>query len=89
MCVNTLTAGWMNLSLNYLLPQLAAGAPGLLAAFAAAPAPARMQCVITLVVMVLLVVVIVDSLLRWSGLRERPRAAGRAPAAVPEPGAAL
>ena len=36
MCVNTLTAGWMNLGVNYLRPQLLAGAPGLWAAFAAA-----------------------------------------------------
>src|SRR5204863_3060727 len=33
MCVNTLTAGWMNISINYLRPQLAAGAPSLWAAF--------------------------------------------------------
>jgi carbon starvation protein len=65
MCVNTLTAGWMNLSVNYLRPQLAAGAPNLWAAFLAAPAPARIQCVITLSVMALLVVVIGDSLARW------------------------
>ncbi|HET7226763.1 MAG TPA: carbon starvation protein A [Candidatus Eisenbacteria bacterium] len=89
MCVNTLTAGWMNLGLNYLRPQLAAGAPGLVAAFAAAPAAARMQCVVTLVVMALLVVVVVDSLVRWSGLKLRPRAGGFSPAAVPEPGSML
>ena len=29
MCVNTLTAGWMNLSVNYLRPQLKTGAPSL------------------------------------------------------------
>ena len=72
MCVNTLTAGWLNLRVNYLRPQLAAGAPDLLHAFAAAPAPARIQCVITLVVMALLVVVVVDSVLRWSGVLRRP-----------------
>jgi len=65
MCVNTLTAGWMNLSVNYLRPQLAAGAGSLLEAFAKAPVPARMQCVITLVVMGLLVVVMADSVSRW------------------------
>ena len=27
MCVNTLTAGWMNLGINYLAPQLKGGAP--------------------------------------------------------------
>jgi len=65
MCVNTLTAGWMNLRVNYLRPQLAAGAGSLLEAFAKAPVPARMQCVITLVVMGLLVVVMADSVSRW------------------------
>jgi carbon starvation protein len=65
MCVNTITAGWMNLSVNYLRPELEAGAPSLLAAFAQAPVPARMQCVITLVVMALLVVVMTDSVARW------------------------
>src|SRR5436309_7842123 len=58
MCVNTLTAGWMNLGVNYLRPQLKAGAPGLWAAFLAAPAPARIQCVVTLIIMALLVVVV-------------------------------
>jgi carbon starvation protein len=62
MCVNTLTAGWMNLGLNYLRPQIAAGAPSLWAAFLAAPAPAKIQSVFTLVIMALLVVVIVDSM---------------------------
>ena len=72
MCVNTLTAGWMNLSVNYLAPQLQAGAPGLLAAFAAAPMAARIQCVVTLVVMALLVVVMADSLRCWIlGIRGR------------------
>jgi carbon starvation protein len=72
MCVNTLTAGWMNLRINYLAPQLQQGAPGLWAAFLAAPGPAKMQCVVTLVVMLLLVVVMSDCLHRWSaGLRGR------------------
>jgi len=65
MCVNTLTAGWLNLSVNYLRPQLQGGAPSLWAAFAAAPGPAKIQSVITLVIMALLVVVVVDSLMRW------------------------
>jgi len=80
MCVNTLTAGWMNLGVNYLRPQLLAGAPGLWAAFAAAPIPARVQCVLTLLVMALLVVVIVDSGVRWLKPLFRPAAA---PAAAP------
>jgi carbon starvation protein len=84
MCVNTLTAGWLNLSVNYLRPQLAAGAPGLLAAFAAAPPVARVQCVITLTVMVLLVVVMVDSVPRWlrawRDSRQRPARAAVADA---------
>jgi carbon starvation protein len=66
MCVNTLIAGWMNIGVNYLRPQLLAGAPGWAAAFAAAPATARVQCVVTLVVMALLVVVVADCALRWS-----------------------
>jgi carbon starvation protein len=66
MCVNTLTAGWMNLSLNYLRPQLAAGAPSLWAAFVAAPMPARIQCVMTLTLMALLLVVLADCLVRWT-----------------------
>ena len=33
MCVNTLSAGWMNIGVNYLAPQLHEGAPGLWAAF--------------------------------------------------------
>jgi carbon starvation protein len=73
MCVNTLTAGWMNLSYNYLRPQLAAGAPGLWAAFLAAPTPARIQCVVTLVIMTLLVVVVVDSLMHWARALRGPR----------------
>jgi len=87
MCVNTLTAGWMNIGVNYLRPQLKAGAPGLWQAFLAAPTPARIQCIVTLGVMVLLVVVVLDSLFRWGPmLRRRRVAAGEAaPGAVPEP----
>jgi carbon starvation protein len=66
MCVNTLIAGWMNIGVNYLRPQLLAGAPGWAAAFAAAPVTARVQCIVTLVVMALLVVVVVDCAVRWS-----------------------
>jgi carbon starvation protein len=84
MCVNTLTAGWMNLGVNYLRPQLAAGAPSLWAAFAAAPPPAKIQSVVTLILMALLVVVVVDSLLQW--LRPARR---RAEAARGEPGEIL
>jgi carbon starvation protein len=68
MCVNTLTAGWMNIGVNYLRPQLVAGAPTLAAAFAAAPATARIQCVVTVVVMLLLVIVMLDSGARWIGV---------------------
>jgi carbon starvation protein len=72
MCVNTMTAGWLNIRVNYLRPQLDAGAPDLWSAFVSAPMPARIQCVVTLVVMSLLVVVIVDSLYRWvTGVRGR------------------
>jgi len=87
MCVNTLTAGWMNIGVNYLRPQLKAGAPGLWQAFLAAPTPARIQCIVTLGVMVLLVEVVLDSLFRWGPmLRRRRVAAGEAaPGAVPEP----
>src|SRR5690242_3027558 len=53
MCANTLTAGWQNLGLNYLRPQLAAGAPDLWRAFLMAPAPAKLQSVVTLVLMAL------------------------------------
>ena len=75
MIVNTLTAGWMNLGLNYLGPQMKAGAPSLWAAFLAAPGPARMQCVVTLVVMLLLVIVVLDSLAHWMrALRRGARA---------------
>jgi carbon starvation protein len=65
MCVNTLTAGWMNLGVNYLAPQLAKGAPGLWAAFIAAPVPAKIQTVVTLIIMALLLVVLADSVPRW------------------------
>ena len=65
MCVNTLTAGWLNLSVNYLRPQLKAGAPGLFAAFVQAPGPAKVQCVITLVMMALMLIVTLDCLVRW------------------------
>jgi len=82
MCVNTLTAGWMNLGVNYLRPQLKAGAPGLWAAFLAAPAPARIQCVVTLIIMALLVVVVLDSLRIWRRALRRP---GRGPATEPLP----
>jgi carbon starvation protein len=86
MCVNTLTAGWMNIGINYLRPQLKAGAPTLWQAFLGAPAPARVQCVVTLAVMILLVVVVLDSLLRWgSALRGRRAAAKTVPERMPEP----
>ena len=86
MCVNTLAAGWLNIGLNYLRPQLLAGAPSLWVAFRAAPMPARIQCVVTLSVMALLVVVVADSLLRWvEVLRGRRASVNRPlPGAVPE-----
>src|SRR5258705_11444424 len=85
MCVNTLTAGWMNLRVNYLRPQLQAGAGSLLEAFAKAPTPARMQCVITLVVMSLLVVVMTDSVSRWVEVwRGRRARVASAPERLPE-----
>jgi carbon starvation protein len=65
MCVNTLTAGWLNLGVNYLHPQLLAGAPSLWAAFVQAPVTSKIQSVVTLVIMALLVVVVVDSLVQW------------------------
>jgi carbon starvation protein len=74
MCVNTMTAGWMNLGINYLAPQLREGAPGLWAAFLAAPMPARIQTVLTLAIMALLAVVMVDSLLRWTSVLRGRRA---------------
>jgi carbon starvation protein len=81
MCVNTLTAGWLNLGVNYLRPQLAAGAPSLWAAFLAAPVPAKMQSAITLILMALLVLVVVDSAIQWMrALRGREKAALREPA---------
>jgi carbon starvation protein len=66
MCVNTLTAGWLNLGVNYLRPQLVAGAPSLWTAFLQAPVTAKIQSVVTLIIMALLVVVVVDSLVQWS-----------------------
>ncbi len=48
MCVNTLTAGWLNLSVNYLRPQLAAGAPTLWTAFLAAPTPIAREMLLEL-----------------------------------------
>jgi carbon starvation protein len=71
MCVNTLTAGWLNLGVNYLRPQLQAGAPTVWDAFWMAPTPAKLQSVITVVVMALLVVVVVDSLVQWSRMLRR------------------
>ncbi len=79
MCVNTFTAGWMNLGLNYLAPQLRQGAPSLLAAFLAAPIPARIQTVLTLAIMALLLVVMVDSLLRWNSVLRGRRTTVQAP----------
>ena len=80
MCVNTLTAGWMNIGINYLRPQLKAGAPSLWRAFLDAPAPARIQCVVTLLLMTLLIVVVLDSLRHWTRALRRPRLApGPAP----------
>ena len=85
MCVNTLTAGWMNLSVNYLAPQLKAGAPNLGAAFLAAPMPARVQSALTLIIMSLLVVVVVDSLVRWTEVARGRRATVRTPGgSIPE-----
>jgi len=77
MCVNTMTAGWLNLSVNYLRPQLAAGAPSLWAAFLAAPATAKIQSVVTLVIMALLVVVVVDSLIQWTHPARRRAPVGK------------
>lgn len=67
MCVNTLTAGWMNLRVNYLRAQLQAGAPDLWSAFALAPTPAKVQCVVTIAVMALMVIVVTDCATRWIG----------------------
>lgn len=80
MCVNTLAAGWMNLSINYLRGPLAAGAPDLWSAFLAAPAPARVQCVVTIVVMALMLVITIDCAWRW--FARRPGGA-QAPEAAP------
>ncbi len=71
MCVNTLTAGWLNLGLNYLAPQLKAGAPSLWSAFLSAPVPAQIQCVVTLIVMALMVVVVLDNLRHWIRMMRR------------------
>jgi carbon starvation protein len=85
MCVNTLTAGWMNLRINYLRPQLAAGAGSLLEAFARAPGPARAQCVITLVIMAMLLIVMTDSVARWVEVWRGKRArVTSAPEGMPE-----
>ncbi|HET9326470.1 MAG TPA: carbon starvation protein A [Candidatus Eisenbacteria bacterium] len=84
MCVNTLTAGWLNLSVNYLRPQLAAGAPSIWAAFVQAPAPAKLQSVMTLIIMALLVIVIVDSLVQWARAVRRGEKAE-----APEPAEAM
>ncbi|MFN8587044.1 MAG: carbon starvation protein A [Candidatus Eisenbacteria bacterium] len=65
MVVNTTVASWLNLSLNYLRAPLAAGAPDLAAAFAAAPLPARIQCVVTLVVTALMLVIVGDCARHW------------------------
>ena len=84
MVVNTLTAGWLNLSVNYLRPQLEGGAPGLLAAFLAASWPARLQSIVTLAVMALLVIVLFDCLGHWLRAWRRPEspALARADAAA-------
>ena len=74
MCVNTFTAGWMNLGINYLAPQLREGAPDLWAAFLVAPMPARIQTVLTLAIMALLAVVMVDSVGRWISVMRGRRA---------------
>jgi carbon starvation protein len=78
MCVNTLAAGWMNISVNYLRPQLLAGAPSVWGAFVAAPLAPKIQSVVTLVIMALLVIVVVDSLVQWTRPARR-RAAPRVP----------
>jgi carbon starvation protein len=81
MCVNTFTAGWMNLSINYLAPQLKDGAPSL-GPRSRRPCRPGIQCVTTLTIMALLVVVMTDSLLRWAevvrGRRNTVPAAGEA-----------
>lgn len=82
MCVNTLTAGWMNLRVNYLRAEFAAGAPDLLAAFARAPMPARVQCVVTLVLMGLMVAITADCAWRWLARGRAPRADATATAAA-------
>jgi carbon starvation protein len=85
MCLNTLTAGWMNLRINYLRPQFIAGAPTLWRAYLAAPSAARIQCIVTVALMVLMMIVVIDSVLRWTGALARPRVASEplAPRAAP------
>jgi carbon starvation protein len=86
MCVNTLTAGWMNIGVNYLRPQLQTGAHSLWEAFLAAPLTPRIQCVVTLTVMTLLVVVVLDSVIRWTTGMRRPQPLAKATAeTLPEP----
>ena len=82
MCVNTLTAGWMNLRVNYLRAQFAAGAPDLATAFARAPMPARVQCVVTVVVMVLMVAITSDCVWRWVSRSRAAEPDAPAPAAA-------
>jgi carbon starvation protein len=82
MCVNTLTAGWMNLRVNYLRVQFAEGAPDLATAFARAPMPARAQCVVTAVVMVLMVAITTDCVWRWVSRSRAAEPDAPAPAAA-------
>jgi len=82
MCVNTLTAGWMNLRVNYLRAQFAAGAPDLASAFARAPGPARVQVVVTLVLMVLMVAITADCVWRWFARARAPQPDSPATAAA-------
>ena len=83
MCVNTLTAGWMNIGVNYLRPQLAAGAPSLWARVPRRAVPrAGMQCVVTLIVMTLLIVVVLDSLRCWLLMIRSPHRAEERAAAT-------
>jgi len=86
MCVNALSAGWLDLSVNYLAPQLRDRAPGLWAAFLTAPGPAKIQSVLTLAIMGLLVVVILDGLARWTAVVRSRRSTVQGPAErIPEP----
>jgi len=85
-CVNTLSAGWLNLSVNYLAPQLRDGAPSLWAALLTAPGPAKIQRLLTLAIMGLLVVVILDSLARSTAVLRGRRSTVQGPAErIPEP----